>query len=176
MIGLYEQKLFRLIEKWGGKVVCIETHKQYDKLVDFKFNDAPFTNNDIGVNFRTKTLYYSKECPPGWPEIIHDMGHIFGSKHGPTNKKCQETHFFGWEYLLAKKIKAPMEEWYNNNDYYRINPECKCHKHESAKNSRLVFPEFGEFGKKCQLKIVNYWIEFGNKYGNIKDREAIPVR
>jgi len=177
MIGRYERRLFRLIEKWGGKVVCFETHKEYDKLADRKFDDAPFTSNDLGVDFRTKTFYYSKDRQPDWPEIIHETGHVFGSKHDPTSSKCAEPHFFGWEYLLAKKIRAPIEPWYDNNNDYGINPECECHKHKRARNRRSVFPEFGEFDRKCQLAIINHWVEFGKKYGNVSsDRKPIPVR
>lgn len=109
-------KLKRLARKWGGDVVEL-SRSDYDKLQS-GFYEAPFTSYRLGVHHRSKTVYWSEKVEVG--EVIHEMGHVFASKRPPD--LTEEWDFFGWEYILAKKVGA-LKEWTGSTSDYQVSED-----------------------------------------------------
>lgn len=54
--------------------------------------------------------------------IIHEMGHVFATKHRPESQACNEPDFLGWEIALARSVGA-FDAWSEDNASYTINHE-----------------------------------------------------
>lgn len=109
------RKLKKLIESWGGSLTAVDSLASYRENEEFE--DAPFNWLGLGVIWKTKEIIYvPKLCK--WPDLIHDMGHVFACKKSPSNS--EEFTFLGWEFALAKYIEAPMKEWYEAMGNYVI--------------------------------------------------------
>jgi hypothetical protein len=174
-IGRYERALFRLIKKWGGRVESFETSDEYKEFAELKFSGAPFTSHDVGVNFRTKTLYYSEEEPPDWTDIVHEMGHIFATKHGPTSSRCLEPQWIGWEYALVKRIRAPIDVWYESVGDYSDDWDCDCC---NTRGYRYI--ELGDLSPKCLREYFKDRVAYCVKRKTVEQKNGrynpIPVR
>jgi hypothetical protein len=127
------QKLAGLATSWGGalrevsteeflKIAGLTLSKQFEggKIWEGPprrgFYGAPFTNHDLGVLWAKKQVVYSGTV--GWPEVIHEMGHVFACRVNPN--RSEEFDFLGWEYALAKYIEGPMDEWLRELRNYQI--------------------------------------------------------
>lgn len=111
---LYEQRIAKLKRRaraWGGQLVQIE-RDEYPK----NMSKAPFTSKRLGVSYKDKIVFYSSNCLI--PEIIHEMAHVFASKHTPA--KSDEWSFFGWEWTLAKTIGLTQKEFASGNYEYLV--------------------------------------------------------
>ena len=143
--------LKNLCKKWGGSLVEV-SQTDYDKLnaSSETHSEAPFTSGRLGVNYSEKRVVYSGKLDVG--ELIHEMGHVFASKVEPA--KCPEFDFFGWEYLVAKKVGA-LAEWFRSSKDYCVDNQntefggLSSHQQEAvlvervahAKNLGLVGPK-----------------------------------
>lgn len=113
------------------------------------FYISPFSSFQLGIVWKSKiVIYYGKVL---WPEVIHEMGHIFCS-HLPPNKSS-EWQFFGWEYCLAMMINSDMEDWYKSNSNYNTED--------------IGEQEFGSLSHIKKQEIINERIEFGKEIGII---------
>ena len=122
------RKLKMLAHKWGGSIVQV-SEEEYEALrfaQDFEPNgtlrhsshpsrlsDAPFSSHLLGVIYSEKKIVYA-EGPP-WYEFIHEMGHVFASTS--ISSMSKEYDFFGWEYAMARSLKAVKEWLIGNKDY-----------------------------------------------------------
>jgi hypothetical protein len=116
--------LTELCERWGGKLRLLST-EDFDKIFP-KPGDvewpawkrglyhAPFAEN-IGINWKRK-IVYGPLSQSFWPVLIHEAGHVFGSKVNP--KRSDDYSFFGWEIAVIKHIGADLSQWeYSNREY-----------------------------------------------------------
>ena len=117
------KKLKGLCKRFGGELLKV-TQRQYQKLrkdavpVDgYKtFFDAPFTGNDLGIHWPSKTIVYSGKV--FWWEVVHEMGHTFAQQVNPND--CEdESDFIGWEYLLVKQV-GDLRPWLEANERFSI--------------------------------------------------------
>ena len=108
-------KLKKLSRGFGGDLVQV-TEDEFDTLfrtdncVTSGRFDAPFTSHDLGVDFGRKLVMYSSRCGVvPWPEVIHEMGHIFATSENPLD--CDEWEFLGWEWAVCLYIKGDQKVW-----------------------------------------------------------------
>lgn len=152
--------LFKIVKSWGGHVKNLSVEEYQSAQIE----KAPFTGNDLGIDWESKTLFYTEAREPWWPEVIHEMGHIFACKHPPNSNSCNEIDFFGWEYVLARKIRGPIRDWYNSNEDYQID-SCDCHR---CKSNGPSYKELGRLDRLCQRRMIRQYIQSGIESGNIK--------
>jgi hypothetical protein len=96
------------------------SEEEYAKLKEQEgFSDAPFTCGDLGILWADKRIVYTSRVEILGSEIIHEMGHVFADLHHPlSGEGPEEIDFLGWEILVARKVKIPLDSWfYNNRDY-----------------------------------------------------------
>lgn len=175
-------QLRKLCHRWGGEFVEL-SQSAYDDVRHFKgeqkrvfgphrgpFYEAPFSSERLGVFWKARKLVYSGDVY--WTEVIHEMGHLFASSKNPD--RSDEFNFFGWEYLLAKRVGDP-EEWIKTNRHYGVS-------HRGSE-------EFGSLNPKEQKQLLAEQVKCGKKLGiispwgtplsiyskKIGKRKALPV-
>lgn len=104
------------IIKLGGSVTIINGGQYHELQQTTMFEDAPFTGG-MGINYRRKILYAMPHFHVG--EAVHEAAHMFASKWGPNNNKCEEYAFLGWEYALARQVGC-MELWMHHMKDYQV--------------------------------------------------------
>lgn len=154
--SLLIEKLNKITQKFRGSISELSDKDWNRYRNEFRFYEAPFTNN-LAIIWEEKKIVWKNKEPP-WPHIIHEMGHLFActDEEYPGSGE-DENSFFGWEYLLAKKIKGSIEEWNNDNNDYGcfFKAEGLCH-------------DFGMLTKKKKKEFVDSCIEAGINKGSIK--------
>lgn len=86
----------------------------YDAQIEGIF-PAPFTSYQMAILWKKKTVVHDGGVQ--WPDLIHELGHIFAAK-GLPNGKGEETDWLGWEVGMVKWLKAPMRPWVKSNSWY----------------------------------------------------------
>lgn len=111
-------KLRSLCKTLGGDLVEL-TSKQFDHKHSKTFYECPFARAQLGLDFSKKhVLYTTEHVPPEWPEIIHEMGHVFASKKAPPFS--DEWSFLGWEYATCLHLCGDVEVWKRNMSDYNV--------------------------------------------------------
>lgn len=137
-------RLKRLSKRLGGEIKELTSHEfkslrdkysviQYSKN-GIGFSEAPFTNKLLGLDYANHIVYVGEECSISG--IIHEMGHAFACQDPPDIS--DEFDFFGWEYLLAKKLGIEAD-WQSNNKDYGLG--CTS---DLFKNQGLDFRKYGQ--------------------------------
>ena len=108
--------------RWGGRLLEGEavygeyTAKAGDSVFSLQpdaFSLAPFTLGDLGILWDEKVIAYVRATGVTPCDIIHEMGHIFAVKGVDDS----EVDFFGWEYMLARKLGLARAWVAQNGDY-----------------------------------------------------------
>lgn len=108
------ETLRKLARGWGGDLREMSA-PQMDAMLDADgFWPCPFDSR-LGVLWREKVVLYSNR--PQWPNILHEMGHIFASVLPPP--ACTEWDFFGWEYAIAHDLRG-VRAWNASNADYSV--------------------------------------------------------
>ena len=112
------QKLASLAKRWGGELVPTHPHDWDTVTRKYKdFTNAPFTHRELGISFRARTICYDPE-DVYWPELLHEFGHVFAAGQPP--KETDEGDWFGWQFALARYIKADVEELREDNQLFYV--------------------------------------------------------
>lgn len=126
----YFRKLGLISSKWGGMLIYATSEEFSNLQKNTEFAKAPFTQNQIGFFWESKQIFWSAsmygKLMPSWHDLLHEMGHVFASEYPPEYDKCDETAFHGWEYIVARHIRAPIQEWLDGNADYQIVSFCEC--------------------------------------------------
>ena len=149
--------LQKVAKSFGGSIELVtqEEYKKFHTDECHDIYDAPFTSADLSIVWKQKKIIFTKENEPTWPDIVHEMGHVFGCMDSERpGKEKSESGFFGWEYLLVKQIGAPIAEWEQGNDIY-------CAYFEQT-------TEFGDLTKGQQERFIQECIDEGVAKGNIR--------
>jgi hypothetical protein len=159
------KKLRNLAQKWGGKLVEL-SRDDFDTRFGGKdpnnlrypkgLYNAPFSSHDLGIHWAKKQVIYS--LPAEWPEIVHEMGHVFACKKNPG--RSDESTFLGWEYAVALYIGGPMNEWDNCMGDYGVEGQ-----------------EYGSLSKAEQQEVLAERLAFAKKKGLIaQDGTPLAIR
>jgi hypothetical protein len=105
-------KLKEIAQGWGGNIIKL-TKNRFDDY--WNITSAPFSCY-LGINYEARKIYYVGTPHPC--DIIHEMGHIFASKKPP--EEAYEWDFFGWEYLLARKVGLSLNRFIESNLLYNL--------------------------------------------------------
>jgi len=154
------EQLRKLCRSLGGDLIEL-TVGAFDSLskVPGDFDPAPFNRHNLGMIWHERRIYHTDKA--FWPEIIHEMGHVFAS-HEPPNKCKDEFDFFGWEYCVAEYIGGAMPEWYESNKEY------SCYHFNR-------YTEFGKLNPHNQMALIERAIEASRTIG-ILDAQNKPLR
>jgi len=172
------RSLFKIIRSWGGQVEELNkvTYKEYDRSDHLL--KAPFTCSDLAIDWESKIFFYTTSNMPWWPEVIHEMGHVFASGFHPNDNSCNENDFFSWEYYLARRIRGPINDWYKSNYDYQVD-SCSCNNCSSTQK----YIEFGSLARDCQRRCIKRYTKAGlqkeiiatNRYFKNNRIEYVPV-
>ena len=108
-------KLQKLCKSLGGDLIALSS-EQFDNKRNKTFYECPFARGQLGLDFSKKHVLYAG--PPVWPEIIHEMGHVFACKKAPPFS--EEWSFLGWEYAVCLYIQGNIDEWKQNMGAYQV--------------------------------------------------------
>lgn len=108
-------KLREIAKTWGGDIVELSHEDFLAREEEETFSVAPFVNDDLGVDYNRKEVVFSSKRPPTWCAVVHELGHVFACSEEPL--ESNEFAFFGWEYILAKRIGGAQEWCAANKDY-----------------------------------------------------------
>ncbi len=144
--SLAVRRLKLLIKKLGGNVINIghtdnavenfmTEHEERDSEGREDLGFAPFSSYPVGVLWSARAIVCPTYVP--WPELIHEMGHVLACKEHPLESK--EFDFLGWEYAVARYIKAPIEEWYENMKNYQVDDFNATHFGDLSVEARDAF-------------------------------------
>ena len=181
--------LGELCKGWGGELIRLRPkefnalfhvpdgfteHGSFTKALPGYYS-APFTGERLGINWERRQVIYSGRVL--WPGIIHEMGHVFvdrsylSSWSAEEYDKDTEFSWFGWEYLMARKVGGVMQDFYYHNNHYGVDwtsPEGD------------VFHDFEAVrcgGRKVMTVFFDHTIEVGQKAGCIgPERELRAMR
>lgn len=136
-------------DEWGG------SFKYYPGSRTFGFFDsdsgveeAPFTSK-LGIIYEEKTICLIQADNLPWPYVLHEMAHVFACREKPN--ESDEGSFFGWEYMMAKKVVKDVPGWLSGlGDYYLEDGE-----------------DFSELPMEKKLKELQKAVAIGKKYGNL---------
>jgi hypothetical protein len=155
-------RLARICKKWGGKLIKIKDYSDFP-IWDKNFEQAPFTTEDLAIIHKDKIIFYSDKIK--WPQIIHEMGHVFACHTRPKNSSPNDEYmFFGWEYLLAKQIKGSIKDWFIENRKYSVGENTK------------IFINLGALSRNEKYDIINKRIKIAKNKKIIINNKSIPIR
>ena len=148
------ENLAGLINLWGGELIVTDH-------IPIRFQSPG--PSSVGLNWRGKRIYCTFESkyvrvPEILAGIIHEMGHVFASKK-PVRQQY-EFSFFGWEYLVAKKVNFDRDTWIEENSVYAV-----------SEYDNLLFGDLTIYKKN---KLLEERITFGKSIGIINQEEQ-PV-
>jgi len=108
-------RLRSLCQALGGGLVEM-TEEEFDRTFmvgsqkePVGLTHAPFTDRNLGVDWEGKRVLYSTRWGVHWPDLIHEMAHIFASVVSPA--KSDEWSFFGWEYAMCLYLGGDLGVW-----------------------------------------------------------------
>ncbi len=159
--------LITLCESWGGRVELVspEAYREIIAKRPLSFSDAPFSSADLGIVWRDKRIIYSNRIPVPPCDLIHEMGHVFASVTAPSDPNNEEVEFFGWEYLIAKLVGVPYEEWRDANRHYMV----------TIKDNRLP-EQVGDLTDKQLATFLEANICKAEDLGIVLDGKPIAIR
>lgn len=122
-----KEKLIAYLRNLNVTFVEIDAHEyreltRYelkDNAAETNFREAPFTSG-IGLVWGPKTIYALPDVK--WPHILHEAGHLLTEKYpvnDSRNKECEDS-FFGWEWLIVKKLGLDKQAFLDANSEYSI--------------------------------------------------------
>lgn len=158
--------LQRLAQSWGGSL------EFFPHDVDFPFprdsDPCPFESR-LYVQYDRMRIVSSEST--SWVSIIHEMGHVFASRVVPD--KSDEVMFFGWEYLVAKKIRANIGAWKRGQAGYSIGAEV-LGMVRATSDGLTSSHDFDYLSGPEQMRVIRFQIETGKSLGII-DADGNPV-
>lgn len=134
-------KLKKLSNNLGGDIIELSEDKFLNSLRKNLLHRAPFTRELLAIDYYDKIVYHTGNSK--WYHIIHEMAHIFACQNEPYN--AIEFDFLGWEYITAKYIKAPLNQWHSDMKYYVVDKNgtrfWSLSKYKKAKliKDRIIF-------------------------------------
>lgn len=136
------QRLGELCRMWGGELRVLGHVDEFDKY--FPERD-PFDHGTVygrskspfaewhGIDWRKKRIV-TVHGQAKINAVIHEMGHVFASRHHPDSGDGDaEFDFFGWEVAVAKMVGA-FRTWSAGNNSYSVTDDgdswgnCAGHK------------------------------------------------
>ena len=136
--------LASLCKGWGGELIRLRP-KEFDALFHAPemseagltpwrgwhrprpgYYNAPFTGERLGIQWEKKQVIYSGLVL--WPGIIHEMGHVFmdltyeepWTAPEPGEERDGEFIWFGWEYVMTRKVGGNISQFYDHNVHYGV--------------------------------------------------------
>lgn len=172
MLTKEHKALFNMVRGWGGTVIAVRDRAAVLQL-DQSGNDfamCPF-DSTLGINWKTKTLYYAKNKIPSIYTFLHECGHIFASNKEPFSS--DEISFFAWEFVLAQTLHV-LKEWEHGSQDYTIG-HLSDYGIDSDKTG--IF-DYGELCKYPKYKAL-FWkerVSSANALGLVVGKKVIPIR
>jgi hypothetical protein len=128
-------RLRYLCRMWGGQIRIVTDDTYYDRTDSQPgFYEAPFNTPYLGFFWKSKVIWAAQ--PFTWPNVLHEMGHVFACRHPPLNQPAgnDEWDFFGWEYATALYIHGDLDQWTDaNSDYGTDDGDFATLTHEKQK-------------------------------------------
>lgn len=155
--------------RWGGDLREVTPaefatlFRDQDPQKHAQYHRAPFSSSDLGVDWGNKQVLYSARRPVRWPEVIHEMGHVFACTVIPHD--ADEAIFFGWEYTLAQRI-GNLRTWIRSNADYVI----QAYDGERVQEDDLR--DFGKLSSKERESTLKYHVGLSKEHGLIGSRGA----
>lgn len=157
------RKLSQLAHSWGGSLLNV-SKEEMSQFVKFSrrlgFYEAPFVAGKLGSFPAKKVVVYTDEDWCEWPNLIHEMGHVFASKKDIPFQ--DEYEFFGWEYAVVRLIGCPVDHWRECNADYVISVDGTI----SHEVGSLSDAEWEDFLEKRLIAAKSY---------GIVNRAGLPV-
>lgn len=165
-LGMDNQKCIRSLVKlcklWGGSLELI-SEDEHSKLKEREdFSEAPFTHADLGVLWAEKRIVYTARVEVQATEIIHEMGHVFADKSAPDdNSESEEIDFLGWEIQVARKVRVPLDVWFQNNKDYIVD---------------IYGGDLGDVEPKDREEVASRYVELSTQKGLLVNEKPIAIR
>jgi hypothetical protein len=103
-------KLKAYCQKWRGDLVVL-TPEAFDKLPMFDWEESRLRGwheapgaAGMGIHWPSRRVFVRSTNVNQPVDIIHEMGHVFASKHNPERSDADEQTFLGWEIQVARSI------------------------------------------------------------------------
>lgn len=152
--------------RWGGDLSEV-TPAEFATLFRYQdaqkhtlYHRAPFSSSDLGIDWDNKQILYSADVY--WPEVIHEMGHVFACKVIPNH--ADEAIFFGWEYTLAQRV-GDIRAWVRSNADYVIQAY-------DGKSVQEDLRDFGKLSSQERESTLKYHVGLSKEHGLIGSRGA----
>jgi len=172
-------RLVKLVNEWGGELRLV-SEKQYESYCDGsnpEYAEAPFSSASLGIDWEPKLIVYTARVE--WFEIIHEMGHVFATTDGAFDDEIdEEFDFFGWEFLVAKRVKGNLATWIKSqSDYCVTDPEPDPEEVKQVSASYIHTADFGCLTTKQQTEMIKERIRHAVKRGTVRrtPQGLIPV-
>lgn len=114
------QQLRQVVRRWGGHVIVVDAacyasliHTTYDG--DAFWEEAPFTNGHALCWVHGVVVCHRADASVA--VLVHEVGHVFATTKTPD--ASVEPDWFGWEWMLARRIGAA-RTWIIDNANYGI--------------------------------------------------------
>ena len=170
--SLYLSRLKTLAKRLGGDVICIPKDTfilirqkcgyeiSRTSISDERFFTAPFVGESqyLGVFYLDKIVLYSEDI--AWPGVIHEMGHCFCAQEIPS--KTDEWKFFGWEYAVARTIRAPIKDWLKHNKDYVVDG--------------IRYTSIGDLSEKDQRTLLQERLQHAKDSGLVNELKPLAIR
>lgn len=133
--------------KRRGVSVKVVPQAEFDSLfsdpsVLSDFHEAPFESCYIGINTKERSVivsedYLSTHPADVVPAIIHELGHLLFGEY----PQGDETEFFGFEYLLARRLRI-VKPWKHWQRYYGLTTDYGYEDFGRVKNQAAVLRRY----------------------------------
>ncbi len=177
------EALIAIARSWGGDVIVAPDDLEFDHLTgsssgslfsnNYKpgYYPSPFTSYNMGIFWARKRIIVAPEVK--WPDLIHELGHTFASKEHPD--LSEEFDFLGWEYLLAKKIRASISAWGKNHSDYGLG---KTEDLPISINTKKYghWTDYGTLSHRDKQRLLQNRIDCAREKGLVRGNEPLTIR
>ncbi len=160
------ERLQLLVKQWGGKLIYTEDNDVFDALC---VDGAPFDHN-LGVDYDRKVIVAEKGFNLGG--VIHEIAHVF-AVNAETSRAAldsDEFDFFGWEFMLARKVDL-VPEWVESNYNYSLPNDPFEYNGKDFGGE-----DFGQLELEEQSDLIEERVDYARQIGIVMDDEPISVR
>jgi len=152
------EKLKALAQSLGGSLVRVENDFfDFPQKLHSDFSICPF-DDGLGVDWKNKRVLFEDRAMV--PSIIHELGHVFACRNHP-NLVDSELDFFGWEYVVYKKLGYSWSEFKRFNKFYGVDGNGT---------------EFGYLSRKKARKLVADCLLAARRSGLVVRGQPVSIR